>query len=851
MRYPALIMRKLLALKVSLLGFICFFCAHLQVAHGQVRVVGKVFDEQTQKPIAQASVKVVGTSIGTSCDSLGNFVLQFPKESPFQLLVSAIGYTDQRIRYHTGDKAFQIQLTPNNQMIDAVSVSIKQKYNNRNPAVSLIEEVIRHKRINRMEKLPKHQYEQYDKMRFGLINPSQGYKKGLGSMAFFFENLDTVSLPGNKVLNILMKEELSDVYSNNDPVATKRIVKSVQQTDFDERYVNNHNIQSFLSYLIQDPDIYAENIFLINKLFLSPIANSAPVFYKYYIADTVDTDLGRLVELNFEPRNKADLLLHGKLWVSMDGRYAVAKAQLKANKEANLNWVNSIQIDLRFIANKEQQLFLDQSEIQVLFGTNKKESVYGHKIRINSHFDFNPTFDEGILAGPDVQVLPTAKIRGALLDERRPIALLPTEEMAYTNMEKLNQNKTFKTWMTIGYLIGQGYYNVGLFELGPLEYLYSKNNIEGNRIRVGGRTTPMLSDKFYLESYVAYGTDDKDLKYYVKPTFSLNGESIMTFPAHYLQLAVQHDIFDPGRNLGFRKGDSFFQSIRSNKPTKWLDTYAYTATHLIEFGNHVSFQSGFTHQRRRAIGDLQFISSGDPTIHLQHINTNELEFVLRWAPNEKFYYRNLTRNPIIEKNPVLSLQYRRGLSGFWDGDYRYDVLNAAVTQRLFLSQLGFADMTLSGGKIWGTLPYPLLEIPAQYQEENRHVVDYFLMRSMEFVADSYLRLSIDHRLEGFIFNKIPWVKKFRLRESWGLRMFYGSLSDRNNPYRSAEVVQFDVDKDGNRLTHVLGDKPYWEAKVGLDNILRIFRVEYVRRLNYLDLPQAKKDSYRLSVHLNF
>src|SRR5690606_29510745 len=146
--------------------------------------------------------------------------------------------------------------------------------------------------------------------------------KGLGSMGFFFENLDTLTISGNKLLSVFMQEQLSDVYVKSKPKAFKKRVKSLLQTDYDPRYINNHNIQSYLSYLFQDIEIYDDNIFLINKLFLSPIANNAPVFYKYYITDTVQTEDGRFVELQFEPRNKTDLLLSGKLHISLDNRYA-------------------------------------------------------------------------------------------------------------------------------------------------------------------------------------------------------------------------------------------------------------------------------------------------------------------------------------------------------------------------------------------------------------------------------------------------------------------------------------------------------------------------------------------------
>lgn len=154
--------------------------------------------------------------------------------------------------------------------------------------------------------------------------------------------------------------------------------------------------------------------------------------------------------------------------------------------------------------------------------------------------------------------MPQADSSIAILEERRPIPLNSSESRVYTDVDSLNDNRTFKTLVTLGYLVGQGFYNLGPFELGPVEYLYSSNNIEGNRIRIGGRTTGLFSEKLYIEGYLAYGLRDQSFKYFVKPTIALNGKAVTTFPAHYLQFGVQHDIFDPGRNLGFKKGDSFF-----------------------------------------------------------------------------------------------------------------------------------------------------------------------------------------------------------------------------------------------------------------------------------------------------
>lgn len=830
---------------------VCLLTLSVQLCLAQQKITGTVVDKDSGRGIPLASVKLVGSAQGTSCDSSGRFSFTIDRGLPIQLAVSAIGYEEQVVLYSSPQEKILVELNNNEHLIDAVEISRKQKYRNRNPAVDLIHQVIKHKRANRLENQPRLSFQQYDKLQFGLVNPSEKYQSRLGSMGFFFKNVDTLTSPGDRLLTIFMQEQLSDVYSKNDPKAFKKRVKSIKQTNFDQRYVNNHNIQSYLSYLFQDVEIYDENIFLINKLFLSPIAGNAPVFYKYYITDTIQTDEGRCIQLQFEPRNKTDLLLSGSLQITMDGRFAVRRADLHANKEANLNWVNEIQISLQYRPNAQHRMVMERSDVDIMFGTNRRDAVYGRKTTLNYDYNFAPTFSDEVFAGAPTEILPSAQGDAQVVESRRPIQLSTVESNVYTNIDSLNNNRTFNTMLAVGYLLGQGFYNAGPVEFGPLEYLYSQNNIEGNRIRISGRTTAAFSEKLFLEGYVAYGTDDKNVKYFIRPTLALNGQSVATFPAHFIQVAVQHDIFDPGRNLGFKKGDSFFQSIRRNRPTKWMDTYAYQLKHLIEFGNHVSFQTSFIHHRRRAIGDLRFVSSGDASLDVPDINSNELEFILRWAPKEKFYYRNLVRRTIVEKYPVFNLQYNRGLEGFWDGDYAFDALRAFVSKRFFLKQLGFADMTLAGGKIWGTLPYPLLELPDVFREEDRHIIDFSMMRSMEFVADEYIRFSLEHQLEGFIFNKIPFVKKLNLREIWGAKMFYGRLTDGNNPYLSNNVIRFDRDKDGQIMTHVMNRSPYWEGKVGIDAIFRMLRVEYIRRLNYLGLPNVDRDSYRVSLHLNF
>jgi len=490
----------------------------------------------------------------------------------------------------------------------------------------------------------------------------------------------------------------------------------------------------------------------------------------------------------------------------------------------------------------------DTVHIVVLFGRGSKDALFGERLSLSQHYNLKDSSAASVFSGAPVEL---RLAENQQLGNRRPVALNPNESKTYAYVDSLNQMPAFNNLLAVGYLIAQGYYSVGKFEFGPLEYLYHRNNLEGNRFRIGGRTTAEFSDRIYLQGYLAYGTDDARFKYYLKTAVALNNKAITTFPAHYLEGTIQSDIFEPGKGLGFLKGDSFFRSFRSNRPLKWLFTDSYRLGHLVEFGNHWSVATQLTHQRRRPLGDLRFPLSSDSTQFLQHIHTNDIQVALRWAPFEKFYYRNLERSTIAEKHPVFVVQYNRGIKGPMGGDYNYDAVRFSVAKRFFWNQLGFGDAIFTAGKIWGTLPYPLLEMPNVQELKDRNTISYDMTNSMEFAADQFVKFSYEHELNGYILNKIPLVKKLKLREIFGVRAFYGEISKNNNPYLSADVVYFDRNADGQTITHALNRKPYCEGYLGLDNILNVLRVQYFYRFNYNDNPNVRKQRYVVSLNFNF
>jgi hypothetical protein len=275
------------------------------------------------------------------------------------------------------------------------------------------------------------------------------------------------------------------------------------------------------------------------------------------------------------------------------------------------------------------------------------------------------------------------------------------------------------------------------------------------------------------------------------------------------------------------------------------------AEYLNEFENHFSFLLGYSLTRQAPYGNLQFISSDtEPAgAGVDYLNISELYLNLRYAPNESFYQGKLYRSSFPNRYPVIQLKLSGG-SGLIGNDYDYFRMQFNISRRYYLSILGYTDLSFEAGKIFGQVPYPLLFMHRANQTYAYQKYSYNLMNFLEFVSDRYVSLNIDHSFNGFFLNKVPLVKKLKLRELVTCKVLYGKLNDSNNPLSSGNLLQLPVDSHGNPLTYTLDRMPYIEGSIGLSNIFRIFRVDLVRRFTYLGNPNVDKFGVRVQFRLD-
>jgi hypothetical protein len=822
-------------------------------------VTGVVTDAGTKKVLSYVTVQFAGSSIGMATGDNGRYTITTDK--PFDhIKVSYVGYKDATLSVIPGKaQVINVKLFPEANSLAGVTIKSgkKPKYRNKgNPAVELIREVIAHKKQNQPDAYPFVEYKLYDKMVFSLSNLPENLadKKFFRKYKFVLDNKDTTSVPGKSLLPLYVEEKLSQVYYRKDPEKTKSTTLGDKKVDFGDA-VDMEGVSGYFKHMYANVDIYQNSIFLMTNNFLSPIAEGSPGFYKFFITDTLVIDNIKVVELSFTPRNTTDLLFEGRIYITLDGNFAVQKAVLYANKNINLNFVRALHVDLDFDKNPDGRYHLSKSHMLADFGItkNKKGGLYGTRDLTYNNYLVNVQKPDSVYQGNEYTVPDSAMHRtDAFWQQNRLDTLTTAESKTYKNIDSLKNMPSFKRTMDIATLLFAGYKGFGPFEVGPANAFYSFNPVEGFRLRFGGRTTPALSTRYYFETYGAYGFKDEKWKYFLSATYSLNDKSIYKFPQNYIRASVQKDVTIPGEDLQFVQEDNFLLSFKRGNNDKYLYNAFYRLNYVHEYDSHFSYNFTFTNRTQSPAGSLTFDNTlnGLPN-SVQDLTTSEANLQLRYAPGEQFYQGKIYRIPIPNRFPVFELDYTQGLKDVLNSSYAYQKLHAQIDKRFYESQLGFADVRVEAGHIFGQVPYPLLNIFRANQTYAYDLYSYNLMNFLEFVGDHYESINIDQHFQGFFFNKIPLLKKLKWREVASFKGIYGGVSNENNPSLHSNLYQYPLYSDGRPITYSLGNTPYIEASVGIENIFKFVRVDFVRRFTYLDNPEVAKYGIRFLVQFDF
>lgn len=823
---------------------------------GKTVIRGTVKDELTGNPLPYVSVYLKGTTVGTLTDQKGKYLIE-TNVAAKTLMFSFVGYnTESRTIASGREQTVDMILTLASITLDEIIVKPQRKaYRNKNnPAVELINNVISHRESNKPESYDYMEYRKYEKIQFAISNISEGLKsKGsAGKFNFIFKNIDTTRRVGNNILPVFIKETLSEHYYRKNPETTKDIVTAEKTVNLDE-YIDKKGITNYLNYLYQDVNIYEPEIFFLTSKFVSPIASAAPAFYRYYIIDTLPLNELKCVRLFFEPRNKTDFLFHGNIFVAMDSSYAVRRIDMGINEGINIDWIQDIIITQDFERSASKSWLLAKEEISIDVGLAKNSlGLYGQRTCFFRDYRLNEPPEESVFKGPaKINRIDIASSDTSYWKSNRFVPLTKTETDIYSTIDSLRELPAFRRRMDFVLFLTSGYLRAGKFELGPSSSFYSYNRIEGQRFRIGARTSTDFSKKITFEGYGAYGIDDRRFKYGGVMTYSFTPRSIYEFPVKSLKVSYMKDIRIPGQELLLILPDNIFFSLKRGVSDKFTMNRTFRIEHLNEFDNHFSYLAGYSFTRQTPEGNLYFNNEiyGPGTGELQKLDISEFYLNFRYAPDESFYEGRVWRSVYPGRKPTYQFKISGG-SHYLFSDYDYLRLQANISKRFLVSIVGYADVSLEAGKVFGRVPYPLLFMHRANQTYTYQKQSYNLMNFLEFVSDRYVSLNVDYCFNGFIMNKIPLVKELKLREWVTIKVLYGGLTSTNNPEYHDGLFKFPVGSDGIPLTYTLEKKPYIEASVGVANILNILRVDLIKRFTYLDNPNVNELGVRILFKLD-
>jgi hypothetical protein len=822
-------------------------------------VSGKVTDLVTGQPLEYINVSFPGTGHGTTTNKDGRYSLS-AVGSFKQISFTLMGYVPVLKPVQPGQiNELSVKLKASQTALKEVKVTSgkEPKYRNKgNPAVELIQQVIDHKDQNRMQSADYVQYDEYERIGLSLFNLSKKLIDGAFFSKYKFM-LDTTSyFNGQKQTTLpgYFTEKLSRYYYRKNPEKTIQVLQAEKGINV-IKFLDTAGLDIYVNRLYGDHiDIYDNNIFVIVNQFLSPIANHSPNYYKFFITDTLQTEHGKLVELSFTPRNKGDLLFEGKLLVTLDGRYAVQSCELNVNKNININFMRSLKITLDFQPHEDGRYYLTKSNVAADFGflRNKGTGMFGERTVTYSNYRLNTPQPDDFYKGKSLQNTSSATQNDdTYWTQHRTDTLTAQQAGAYARINRLQNMQSYKTASWIAEMLTTDFANLGTVQAGPIGSLFSYNTQEGARFQLGGRTTPKFNKTLYFDGYLGYGTKDQQLKYELNTYFSLNKTANYRFPNDYFKIGYLYDVDIPGQSFALNNSQAALSSFQSGSTNYWLYDRIYSVSYVKDFENHFSYNVGFRNWNQQAAGQLIFQQNNAANTLVHDLTTSEFTLGLRFAAHEQIIQGSRDRHTIHSKYPIFNLQVNQGVNGLLKGGYTYTKLNLNIYKRFYLSQLGYADVTLLGNIITGKVPFPLLNISPANQAIAYDEEAYNKMYYLEFVSDHYVGLNFTQSFNGFFLNKIPLIEHLKWREYLSFKVLYGGLRNENDPTKSTGLYRFPAAANGTYGTYALGNTPYVEAGVGIGNIFKVLRVDGIKRFNYLDHPGISTYGIKLSFNPDF
>ncbi|MBA0884611.1 DUF5686 and carboxypeptidase-like regulatory domain-containing protein [Flavobacterium undicola] len=807
----------------------------------QTKVSGIVVDKSNQ-PVPFANIVLKGSNTGTMSNEDGRFYIESPNTYT-TLIVTSVGFSDREVTLEkTVNYNFKV-LLKEVEVLKEVVIYTGKTSKKKNPALDILRKIWERKRKNGLYLFDQYQMEKYEKVEFDMNTIDSAFmkKKLFKGMEFVFKHIDTSRVTGKTYLPIFINESLSDVYGNNKLKKVKEKLKANKNSGFSD----NQQILSFVKDLYSDYDIYNNHLTFFDKSFTSPLSKTGIDVYNYILRDSAFIDKKWCYNILFYPRRKNELTFKGDFWVN-DTTFAIKKINMAVTKSANINWVKDIYIEQEFEVENDSVFLLTRDYMMSDFALNKKDEskgVYGKRTTLYQNHKFNvekpAAFYKDEVNYIDNEVYNKSD---KYWEDNRFENLNKDEKGVYKMLDTLQTVKKFRQLYNLVSILGSGYVQFGHFDYGPIFSTFGYNQVEGIRIRTGGRTYFGPNDPWRLQGYTAYGFDDNKFKYGLSGKWMVDKKNRIIISG-----GNRRDVEQIGASLTTTNdvlGRSFASSSLFSTSSNGKLTNINLSNLAVEMEpvKNLMFQVGFSYRTLESASDvfsLDYYTDATQTTTRSEVKQSEVNLQVELTPKRKMIGYGVERNTVDSPFSRFYVNYSHGFKGLLDSDFDYDKLQLYYKQPVIIGPLGRSNVVLEVGKTFGIIPLGLMSVIPGNQSYSSIDNTFSNLNFYEFVADQYATLQWEHNFGGRLFSRIPFMRKLNWREIVGARGVYGTVSNASKAINASGLI------------YTAPEDVYWEYSAGIGNIFKVFRIDFTWRGNYLSTPDAQKFSVKGSFGFYF
>ncbi|MDE6624289.1 MAG: DUF5686 and carboxypeptidase regulatory-like domain-containing protein [Alistipes sp.] len=805
------------------------------------RVRGRVTDAATGVPLQFVSVVFPGTTTGITTDEEGVYALE-TRDSVAAVTATMVGYAAQtrevvRHTYNQLDFALEavefaigdVVITPGD-----------------NPAHPILREVQRCKPRNNPDEFPLYRCSTYTKMELGLTNlkPQFRNRRLQRNFGFVFDYVDTSALTGQAYLPAMISETAADYYHSRRPDLSREVIRASRVSGVEDSF----SIARFTGNLQNDINFYDNFIELFDVRFASPLAEGGLAYYDYFLVDSIEVEGRKTYKIRFHPKRLTTPVLDGEINID-SATYALQSASARMPKGVNVNWVKHLRIDNDNCLHGDSLWFRRCDRIAAEFSlatgdSSKMTSFIGTREVVYTDLRVGEPIPDEVL-GMDNEVAVADDRAGARDDayweQARPYRLSERERGIYAMVDSVQQAPLYRNIYTVVNTVLGGYYNTKYVGIGPYYKMLSFNRLEGLRMQLGGRTTTAVSRRVRLTGYAAYGTRDEEVKGGGSVELVFN-RGLM----RKLTVSGSHDVVQLGAGQHALTESNLLGSVFARGGRRRLS--------MVDRGD-VGYEHEWRHGVTGTLGiRLQRIFGNEYVPFLtpdgravRAVDNAEVHAGLRFAHNEKVYRTAFDRRNLGSKYPVLTLGATTGVRSLVGSAWNYCRLEGSVHYAPKLPPVGYSEITLQGGRIFGTVPYPLLKLHEGNATYFYDAYAFSCMNFYEFASDAWVALFYEHHFNGWLLGRIPLLERLKWREVLVCKGVWGTLSPRNDGSRPGTAAPLLFPEGMSSV-----DDPYVEVGFGVENIFRLLRVDCIWRVTHREsVPGQEVQHFAVNMSLRF